>query len=185
VGHVGVARTTPDYLPLSIANLLFGGTFTSRLNLNLREQHGFTYGVRSRFSFRSRPGPFTVSTAVGNDVTAPAVREILTELETLVRDGPTEEEVDAARDYAAGVFGLHLETAGQIASRLNQIIVYGLPDDYYHLYRDNMRAVSTDEVTAAVRAHVRPDEVQVIIVGDADSILSSVEALALGPLQVV
>ena len=185
VGHVGVARTTPDYLPLSIANLLFGGTFTSRLNLNLREQHGFTYGVRSRFSFRSRPGPFTVSTAVGNDVTSPAVREILTELETLVRDGPTEEEVDAARDYAAGVFGLHLETAGQIASRLNQIIVYGLPDDYYHLYRDNMRAVSTDEVTAAVRAHVRPDEVQVIIVGDADSILSSVEALALGPLQVV
>ena len=185
VGHVGVARTTPNYLPLSIGNLLLGGTFTSRLNLNLRERNGFTYGVRSRFSFRSQPGPFQVSTAVGNEVTASAVREILSELESLVVDGVTREEVDAARDYAAGVFGLHLETAGQIASRLNQILVYGLPDDYYHLYRDNIRSVSTEEVTSAVKAHIRPDEVQVIIVGDAESILGSVDALGLGPLEVV
>ncbi|GIS79432.1 MAG: hypothetical protein CM1200mP14_09980 [Gammaproteobacteria bacterium] len=69
-------------------------------------------------------------------------------------------------DYAAGVFGLHLETAGQIASRLNQIVVYGLPDDYYHLHRDNIRAVSTEQVTSAVKEHIRPEEVQVIIVGD-------------------
>jgi predicted Zn-dependent peptidase len=185
LGHVGVARTTPNYLPLSIGNLLLGGTFTSRLNLNLRERNGFTYGVRSRFSFRSQPGPFQVSTAVGNEVTASAVREILSELESLVIDGVTREEVDAARDYAAGVFGLHLETAGQIASRLNQILVYGLPDDYYHLYRDSIRSVSTEEVTSAVKAHIRPDEVQVVIVGDADSISGSVDALGLGPLEVV
>tara|TARA_B100000745_G_scaffold574_1_gene468 strand:+ start:15640 stop:16008 length:369 start_codon:yes stop_codon:yes gene_type:complete len=122
---------------------------------------------------------------VGNEVTASAVREILSELESLVVDGVTREEVDAARDYAAGVFGLHLETAGQIASRLNQILVYGLPDDYYHLYRDSIRSVSTEEVTSAVKAHIRPDEVQVIIVGDADSISGSVDALGLGPLEVV
>ena len=185
VGHVGVARTTPNYLPLSIGNLLLGGTFTSRLNLNLRERNGFTYGVRSRFSFRSQPGPFQVSTAVGNEVTASAVREIISELESLVVDGAIREEVDAARDYAAGVFGLHLETAGQIASRLNQVLVYGLPDDYYHLYRDNIRSVSTEEVTSAIKEHIRPDEVQVIIVGDAESILGSVDALGLGPLEVV
>ena len=122
---------------------------------------------------------------MGNEVTASAVREILSELEALVIDGVTREEVDAARDYAAGVFGLHLETADQIASRLNQILVYGLPDDYYHLYRDNIRSVSTEEVTSAVRTHIRPDEVQVIIVGDAESILGSVDALELGPLEVV
>ena len=185
VGHVGVARTTPNYLPLSIGNLLLGGTFTSRLNLNLRERNGFTYGVRSRFGFRSQPGPFQVSTAVGNEVTAPAVREILSELESLVVDGAKREEVDAARDYAAGVFGLHLETAGQIASRLNQIVVYGLPDDYYHLHRDNIRAVSTEQVTSAVKEHIRPEEVQVIIVGDAERIVGSVDALGLGPLEVV
>ncbi len=122
---------------------------------------------------------------MGNEVTASAVREILSELESLVVDGVTREEVDAARDYAAGVFGLHLETAGQIASRLNQILVYGLPDDYYHLYRDNIRSVSTEEVTSAVKAHIHPDEVQVIIVGDAESILGSVDTLGLGPLEVV
>lgn len=185
VGHVGVERTTPDYLPLSIANLLLGGTFTSRLNLNLREKQGFTYGVRSRFSFRSQPGPFFVSTAVGNDVTADAIREILYELDSLVLKGPTGEEVEAACDYAAGVFGLHLETAGQIASRLNQIVIYGLSDDYYHRYRDDIRNVSPEEVAAVAQTHIRPNEAQIIIVGDAESIVSSVDALELGPLAVI
>jgi zinc protease len=185
VGHIGAARATPDYFPLTVANLLFGGTFTSRLNLNLRERNGFTYGVRSRFGFRSRPGPFTVSTAVGNDVTAAAVRAIVSELEMLVAEGPTEEEVGAARDYAAGVFGLQLESAGQIASRVNQIVVYGLADDYYHRYRDSVRAVSVDEVTDAVRRHVRPAEAQVIVVGDAESIGPDLDALGLGTMEVV
>lgn len=184
VGHVGTDRATPDYFSLSVANMLLGGSFTSRLNLNLREKNGFTYGVRSRFSFRSRPGPFSVSTSVGTDVTAPAIREIVRELEQLVDGGPTDEEVAAARDYAAGVFGLQLETAEQIASRISQLIVYSLPDDYYHTYRDRLRAVTPEEVAAAVRAHIRPDEVQVVVVGDADEIVAPLEALDLGPLEV-
>ena len=177
-------RATPDYFPLSVANVLFGGSFTSRLNLNLREKNGFTYGVRSRFAFRSRPGPFSVSTSVGTDVTAPAVREIVRELEQLVEGGPTDDEVAAARDYGAGVFGLQLETAGQIASRISQLVVYGLADDYYHTYRDRLRAVTTDEVAAAVTAHIRPDEVQVVVVGDAEQIVAPLEALDLGPVEV-
>ena len=184
VGHVGTDRATPDYFPLSVANMLFGGSFTSRLNLNLREKNGFTYGVRSRFGFRSRPGPFSVSTSVGTDVTAPAVREIVRELEQLVEGGPTDEEVAAARDYTAGIFGLQMETAGQIASRISQLVVYGLEDDYYHTYRDRLRAVTIDEVAAAVRAHIRPYEVQVVVVGDADEIVAPLEALGLGPVEV-
>ncbi len=185
VGHVGTDRATPDYFSLSVGNMLFGGSFTSRLNLNLREENGFTYGIRSRFGFRSRPGPFSISTSVGTDVTAPAVREIVRELEQLVEGGPTDEEVAAARDYAAGVFGLQLETAGQIASRISQLVVYGLPDDYYHTYRDQLRAVTTEQVAAAMRAHIRPDEVQVVVVGDADEIVAPLEALDLGPVEVV
>ena len=184
VGHVGADRATPDYFPLSVANVLFGGSFTSRLNLNLREKNGFTYGVRSRFAFRSRPGPFSVSTSVGTDVTAPAVREIVREIEQLVEGGPTDDEVAAARDYGAGVFGLQLETAGQIASRISQLVVYGLADDYYHTYRDRLREVTTDEVAAAVTAHIRPDEVQVVVVGDAEEIVAPLEALDLGPVEV-
>jgi predicted Zn-dependent peptidase len=184
VGHVGLERATPDYFPISIANMLLGGTFTSRLNLNLRERHGFTYGVRSGFAFRSSPGPFQVSTAVANDVTAAAVGEIIRELEGLAHNGATEEEVAATKDFAAGIFGLQLETVGQIATRLTQSIVFGLSDDYYHRYRDNIRGVSVEEVSAAARSHLRPHEAQIVIVGDADDIRPALEALELGSVEV-
>lgn len=185
VGHVGAKRSVPDYYPLSIANMVLGGMFTSRLNLNLRERNGFTYGVRSRFAFRSEPGPFQVSTAVGNDVTAAAVREIVHELHTIVADGPTEEEVAAARDYAAGVFGLRLETAGQVATRVSQLVVYGLPDDHFDRYRDDVRAVTREQAAKAAALHIRPDEVQIVVVGDADVVGDELRALDLGPVEVV
>jgi zinc protease len=184
VGHVGAARGTPDYFALSVANLVLGGMFTSRLNLNLRERHGFTYGVRASFSFRSRQGPFEVSTAVGNEQTAPAVREIVTELALMAEKGPTDDEVAAARDYAAGIFGIQLETSSQIASRLTQLVVYGLPDGYYHRYRDDVRAVTVDAAAEAARRHIRPHEAQVVVVGDAARIAGPLEALGLGPVEV-
>jgi len=184
VGHVGTDRLTPDYFALSVANMVLGGTFTSRLNLNLREKNGFTYGVRSRFSFRSRPGPFQVSTAVGNEVTAPAVREIVAELDGMVDAGPTDTEVASARDYAAGVFGLQLETVGQIASRVGQLVVYGLPERYYHEYRDRMREVTTDDARRAAKAHMHPEAAQVVVVGDADVVGKPLEELGLGPVEV-
>jgi zinc protease len=184
VGHVGAARSTPDYMALSITNLVLGGMFTSRLNLNLREKHGFTYGVRSGFGFRSRPGPFEVSTSVGNEQTAPAVREIFNELTLMAEGGPSGEEVEAARDYAAGIFGLQLETSNQIGSRLTQLVVHGLPDGYYHRYRDDVRAVTAPVAAEAARRHLRPAEAQVVVVGDAAQVAGPLEALGLGPVDV-
>ncbi len=184
VGHVGVERATPDYYALSVANLVFGGVFTSRLNLNLRERNGYTYGIRSGFSFRTRPGPFEISTSVGNEQTAPAVREILAELSQFSQDGPTDEEVAAARDFAAGIFGLQLETSSQIASRVTQLVVFGLPEDYFHTYRDHVRGVTTEEAAAAARRHMRPGQAQIVVVGDADQVAGPIEALDLGPLEV-
>jgi zinc protease len=184
VGHRGAARLTPDFFPLSIANLVFGGMFTSRLNLNLRERNGFTYGVRSSYSLRSRPGPFEVSTSVANDATAPAVREIFAEMERFAADGPTDGEVSAARDFAAGIFGVQLETSNQIASRVSQLVVFGLPDDYFHRYRDEVRAVTVEDAAAAARRHMRPSEAQVVVVGDASHVAGPLEALGLGPFEV-
>jgi len=184
VGHVGAARGIPDYHALSVANLVLGGMFTSRLNLNLREKHGFTYGVRSGFAFRSRPGPFEVSTAVGNEQTAPAVREILAELQLMAEGGPTDEEVAAARDFAAGIFGLQLETSSQIGSRLTQLVVYGLPDGYYHRYRDDMKSVSVESAAEAAARHFRPAAAQIVVVGDAHTVAPPLEALGLGPVEV-
>jgi zinc protease len=185
VGHVGVERSHPDVFALAVMNTLLGGAFTSRLNLNLRERHGFTYGVRSRFALRSHPGPFQVSTAVGTEVTAPAVGEILGELERLVREGPTEEEVLSSRDYIAGVFPLRVETVAQIASRISELIIFGLEDDYHRTYRDRIRSITTDQAAEAAHRHVRPTEVQVVVVGDAESVVSPLEALDIGPVEVV
>jgi len=184
VGHVGAARSTPDYFPLSVANMVLGGTFTSRLNLNLRERNGFTYGVRSGFRFRSRPGSFQVSTAVGNEVTAAAVREILAEIQGMAVGGPTDQEVSSARDFAAGIFGLQLETVGQIASRVSQLAIFGLDDAYYRKYRDRMRAVTTVAVAEAAQRHMRPDEAQVVVVGDSDVVGPPLEELGLGAFEV-
>jgi predicted Zn-dependent peptidase len=133
---------------------------------------------------RSRPGPFEISTAVGNEVTAPAVREILHELERLAEGGPTPDEVAAARDFAAGVFGLQLETTDQIASRVTQLVVYGLPDSYFDAYRSRVRAVTAEAAAEAARRHMRPAEAQVVVVGDADVVAAPLEGLGVGPVEV-
>lgn len=184
IGHIGQPRSTPDYFPLRVVNTVLGGAFTSRLNLNLREEHGFTYGVRSRFELRKGPGPWCVSTAVGTDVTAQAVKEAVSEITTLVADGPTEEEVGAARDYLAGVFPLQLETTGQIASRVAELLIYDLPDDYYANYRDRMRGVTLEETVEVARRCIRPDEMTVVVGGDAEEVQGPLEALGWGPVTV-
>lgn len=185
VGHVGAARSIPDYYPLAMANMVFGGMFTSRLNLNLRERNGFTYGVRSRFTFRSQAGPFQVGTAVGTEVTAAAVREIVGEMEAMAASGPSEEELSAARDYAAGVFGLQLETAGQVANRISQLLLFGLPDDHFDRYRDAVRGVTREEAAESAARHMRPHEAQIIVAGDAELVAPELEALGLASVEVV
>lgn len=184
IGHVGQPRSTPDYFPLLVFNTILGGAFTSRLNLNLRERHGFTYGVRSGFAFRRDAGPWTISTAVGTEVTADAVREAVSEVEGLLSDGPTDEELEASRDYMAGVFPLRLETTGQIASRISELIIYDLPDDYHATYRDRIREVTRDQALDAARRCIRPDEITVLVGGDAKAVRGPLEELGLGPVEV-
>lgn len=170
VGHLGVAKGHPDEVALRVFNVILGGSFTSRLNLNLREKHGFTYGVRSGFAPRRGRGPFSVSTAVGTDVTAAALREVFHEVEKLVEQGPTPEEVDHAKQYMAGVFPLRLETNGRIAVRIAETLVYDLPDDYFETYRDRIRAIDFESVWEAGRRHVHPDQLCTVLVGDADQV---------------
>jgi zinc protease len=165
-------------------NTVLGGAFTSRLNLNLRERHGFTYGVRSGFAFRRSAGPFSVATAVDTDATAPAVREILHELRVMAEEGPTEAEVEAARDYVVGVFPLCLETTGQVAARITELIVYDLPDDHHATYRDRIRGVTREDAAAAAGRHVRPDHVTVVVVGAADQVVGPLEALGVGSVSI-
>lgn len=184
VGHVGVSRFIDDFFPLTTLNLVLGGSFGSRLNLNLRERHGFTYGVRSSFATRRGAGPFTVSTSVESAVTGAAVREIFSEIVTLVEQGPAEEEIAAATSYLAGVFPLRMETTGQIASRVAATVVFDLPADYYHGYRDRVRAVTRDKAAEAAQRHIRPDELCAVVVGEAGEVAPALEALGIGPVTV-
>ena len=184
VGHVGVSRFVADYLPLTVVNLVLGGSFSSRLNLNLRERNGFTYGVRSSFAARRGTGPFVVSTAVANAVTGPAVGEIFNEIEEFADSGPTSEEVAAATSYLAGIFPLRMETTGQLASRMAGLFVFGLPTDYYRGYRDLVRRITPRETVEAARRHIRPRELCTVVVGDAEAVTPGLEALGIGPVQV-
>ena len=184
IGHIGQPRSTPDYFPLLVFNTILGGAFTSRLNLNLRERHGFTYGVRSGFAFRRDAGPFSISTAVGTEVTADAVREAVSEVEGLLAAGPTDEEVQASRDYMAGVFPLRLETTGQIASQVAELLLYDLPEDYHATYRDKIREVTRDQALEAARRCIRPDEFTVVVGGDAGLVRGPLEQLGLGAVEV-
>jgi zinc protease len=182
--HPGPARSTPDYAALQVANSILGGSFTSRLNLNLRERHGFTYGVRSGFALRRSAGSFEVSTAVETAVTARAIEESLFELRRFVAEGPTEDEVARTRDYLAGIFPLRMETGAQLAGRVAELIAFGLPEDEHHTYRDRIRGVDREMAHAAIRAHLDPERAIVVCSGDASEIRTPLEALALGPVEV-
>jgi zinc protease len=184
MGHVGVDRYHADYFAVLVMNTILGGAFTSRLNMSLREKHGFTYGARSRFHFRRRPGPFSVDVAVASDVTARAIEEALKEIRGLRDDGPSTEEVDSARDYLQGVLPLKLQTTAQVANRLAQLVIYDLPDDYFDTTRAQIAAVTRDDTLRVARDLVAPDRLAIVIVGDAEQIEAPIRALDLGPITV-
>lgn len=182
IGHVGVPRHHEDYHALLVLNSIVGGAFTSRLNMSLREKHGFTYGVRSSFGFRRAAGPFVIQTAVASDVTARAVEETLRELNGVVADGVTEAEVAAARDYLAGTFALGVQTTDQLAGRVADIHTFGLDADYFETHRERLGAVSRDDVVRAARSHIHLDRLAIIVVGSAEEIAGGLEALGAGPV---
>jgi zinc protease len=183
VGHVGVERGVADYSAISVMNSILGGAFTSRLNLNLRERHGFTYGVSSGFSMRRGAGPFIISTAVETAVTAAALREILVEVDALRAEPVSDAELVDARNYLAGAFPLRLQTTHGVAGRLLDLVVHDLPDDYFDTYRERILAVTAQEVLDAARARVRPDRMMLLVVGDAASLHGPLRDLGLGDVH--
>jgi len=170
VGHVGVARSTEDYFAISVMNSILGGVFNSRINLNLRERHGYTYGARSAFAFRRAPGPFVVSAPVRNEVTRESVSEILNELRR-IRTGDIEDrELDDTKNYLMGVFPATVQTASDIASRLLDMELYGLPDDYFDRYRENISAIGKDDIARVAQKYIDPDRSLIVIVGNASQV---------------
>lgn len=184
IGSVGVARSTQDYFPLQVLNTVLGGSFTSRLNQNLREQHGYAYGASSRFDMRLSPGPFTAAAGVQTDKTAEALTEFFNELGA-IREPIADDELTKAKNYLALRFPGDFETIGDLAAQLEELAVYGLPLTYYADYTDRIDAVTPAAVRRAALEHVPLDDITVVIAGDLERIGAPVRALELGPVRVI
>jgi zinc protease len=170
IGHIGVPRSTEDYFPLSVMNALLGGVFNSRINLNLREQHGYTYGARSTFAFRRQAGPFVVAAPVRNEVTGESVTEVLGELRRIRTGDIEEQELNDTKNYMMGVFPATVQSSGEIAGRLLDMELYGLPEDYLDRYRENIAAVTKSEIARVANKYVDPDRTLIVVVGNAEQI---------------
>jgi zinc protease len=165
-------------------NAVLGGLFSSRINLNLREAHGYTYGASSYFDWRRQSGPFVISTAVQSEVTAAAISETLKEIDSMREQKIGHDELTLATSYLEGVFPIRYETTSAIASALANMVTFGLPENYFDTYRSNIAAVTTSDVLEAARRHVRPDELQIVVVGNPELIRDSIESLNFGPVSV-
>ena len=182
LGHVGVPRRHPDRTALAVANGVLGGKFTSRINLNLRERLGLTYGASSRFADRLGSGPFVIATAVATSGTGQAVAETLAEVARL-RDEPAgADEISETIDYLIGVFPYPEQATGDLAQRLEELAVFELADDYFPRYLADLAAVDGDTVQRVARAHLRPDEMSIVAVGAAAEIAPQLEGF--GPVEV-
>jgi predicted Zn-dependent peptidase len=181
IGHVAVARNTPDYHALVAANMVLGGQFVSRINLNLREEKGFTYGARTSFDFRRMAGPFALQVSVQTAATAQAIHESFDEIAAI--RGPRPVSTD---ELALGVAALtrgyarNFETAEQIARAATQIALYDLPDDYFAEFVPRVERVTADDVTRVSAQYLDPSRLTTLVVGDYDTIANDLGRLELG-----
>jgi zinc protease len=182
MGHPGVSRSHPDYPSLVVFNGLLGGKFTSRINLNLRERHGYTYGASSRFSGRMGPGPFTVNAGVATESTGAAAREVLFELRRIREALVEPEELTETQSYLVGVFPYTMQTIGDLAKRLETLAVFDLPDDYYTRHLERIANVTREDVLDVARRHLDPERVAIVAVGPAEALEPQLQGL--GPVTV-
>jgi predicted Zn-dependent peptidase len=184
IGWVGVPRLTADYAALEVLNTILGGSFTSRLNQNLREEHGYSYGASSAFDMRLSAGPFLAAAGVQSDKTAPAVQEFFNELNNIVKPIP-DDELKKARNYVALGFPGEFETTGDLARKLEDLVVYNLPEDAYAKFVSAVTSVTSADLQKLAARYIQPDKMAVVVVGDRKSIEGPIRQLNLGPVSLI
>jgi zinc protease len=184
VTGIGVARDTDDFPALQVLNGALGGMFSSRLNDNLRETKGYTYGIFSYFRYDRTPGPFVIDGSVRTDVTGASVREIFREVNGIRNTPLPPAELAAARDAQVLSLPGQFETNADIGASLAEIFVYGLPPDYYARLPGQLSAVTAAQVQAAARKYLEPERLKVVAVGDRKRILPQLQPLGLGAPEV-
>lgn len=184
VATVGIARSDPDYDEVAIMNTVLGGQFSSRLNMNLREKHAFTYGASSMFATRRLPGPFTAIADVSTPVTAPAIREMFFEMERLRHELVTDTELHHAKTNVIRKLPARFETASGTAQALGSLALLGLPLDAFAARQRGASQVTAEDIRRVARLHLRAEEMRVFLVGDASIVREDLEKLNLGAIEV-
>lgn len=186
VGHAGASRTNPDFYALQVLNTMLGGQFTSRVNLNLRERHGFTYGARTAWAFRRGDGPFYASAGVFTAKTDSSLTEFLRELKDLRGPRPaTARETDAAKNQLMRGYPRRLETNDGVAALLSELAFHGLDESEVTEYNRRVGQVTPEDVTRVAAKYIDPPNLAVVVVGDVAKIRTGIETLALGPVKIL
>jgi zinc protease len=184
IGKMASARGDKDYYATTVMNTILGGSFASRLNANLREAHGYSYGAGSFFYFWPVASPFVASSSVQTDVTAPALKEFFNEFAGIRKPFP-KTDLDRGRNYEALGYAANFETTASIADALAELVLYNLPDTYFNTYINNILGVNKESAEAAAKKYVTPDNMLVIVVGDRSKVEKGIRDLNLGALTVL
>jgi zinc protease len=178
VGQVGLPRSTPDYVPVMVMNGVLGGMFSSRINLNLREDKGYTYGARSSFAFRRGPGPFEASAPVQTVSTKEALSELIKELTDITGPRPvTDAELAFSKDRIIRGLPSRFETTMGVATTLTDLVLYNLPDDYFTTYPSKVEAVTKADVDRVAKTYLDPQKMTILVVGDKAKIEGPLKSL--------
>lgn len=178
LSNLAINRTDGDYFSALVMNQVLGAGASSRIFMNLREEKGYTYGAYTRLNAKRLAGDIEATAEVRNEVTGDSLREFFFELERIREERVGDDELDDAKNFLTGVFPIRAETQEGLTNLLVNQFLYGLPDDYLETYRDRVSAVSRDDVLNAAQRIVRPDEIAIVIVGDAEAILPQAEGFA-------
>ena len=183
IGAVGVPRSTKDYFALTVMNTILGGSFSSRLNQNLREARGFTYGAGSRFDMRRAAGPFTASAEIVSAKSDSALLEFIKELNG-IRQAVPATELSRAKRYLQLQLPGNFETTQEIAAALVPVALYGLPLDYYNNYVQNIEGVTGADVARVAQQYINPGSLAIVIVGDRKTIEQGLKSTNVGPISI-
>jgi len=183
IGAVGVPRSTKDYFALTVMNTILGGSFTSRLNQNLRETRGYTYGAGSRFDMRRAAGPFLASAEIVTAKSDSALIEFMKELKR-IREAVPADELSRAKRYLQLQLPGNFETTQQIAAALVPVAQYNLPLAYYNNYVQNVEAVTQLDVARVAQQYINPGSLAIVIVGDRKTIEPALKSVNVGPIAI-
>ncbi len=186
IGLPGPPRNTPDYFALQVLNTILGGQFQSRLNANLREQKGYSYGVNSNFGYGKGPGPFRAGGSIVSAKTDAALVEFMKELKGIVGERPiTNEELKTAKDSLIQGLPQRFASVSAISNAITSLVVLGLPDDYYQQYAKNVSAVTKEDVLRVAKQYIDLNHLAIVIVGDRSEVEAGLKATGIAPITYI